>query len=409
MKGMALLVQKYGGSSVGSPERIQAVADRIVLSRNAGHQLVVVVSAMGNATDELIELAHRVSRNPPLREMDMLLTAGERVSMALLSMALSDRGVSSVSLTGSQSGIITTSSHRRARIQKIYGDRVRHALDEDRVVIVAGFQGVSESKEVTTLGRGGSDTTAVALAAALGAESCEIYTDVQGVFSADPRVVPHSRRWSTLPYDLMVEIAHRGAGVLHPRSVELARRFDVPLWVRSSFTSLDSLSIEGTKIMSGSKISDRGMEEFSVVGVSSDESKLWVDLELMRPTVVGSIWDFARQAQVAIHQPSFSEGKMRFFIDQETEAEWKKALEKLTYEGFVSKYEVSSHWVPVSVVGERFTQDGAALCQVVDSLARSSIFVTMGAASPLVITVNVPRNRAKEAVQVLHETFFQKI
>jgi aspartate kinase len=201
-----LLVQKYGGTSVGSPERIQAVADRVARAKREGKSLVVVVSAMGDTTDELIELAHRISKNPHPREMDMLLTVGERISMALLSMALADRGVPAVSLTGSQTGIITDTGHRRARIRRILGDRVRAALAENKVVIVAGFQGVSEAKEITTLGRGGSDTTAVALASVLGAEACEIFTDVDGVFSADPRIVPEAQLWKRIPHDLMVEI-----------------------------------------------------------------------------------------------------------------------------------------------------------------------------------------------------------
>src|SRR5690606_12720945 len=187
---MALIVQKFGGTSVGTPERIRSVASRIAAAKAAGNDLVVVVSAMGQTTDELLELATKVSKHPPGREIDMLLTAGERISMSLLSMALSDLGVKALSFTGSQSGILTTSHHRRARIEKILGDRIRKALAEGAVAIVAGFQGMSQEKEITTLGRGGSDTTAVGISAVLGAAQCEIYTDVDGVYSADPRVVP---------------------------------------------------------------------------------------------------------------------------------------------------------------------------------------------------------------------------
>jgi aspartate kinase len=216
------VVQKYGGTSVGSPERILAVAQRIAYCREQTRGLVVVVSAMGHTTDELIDLAQKVSQNPPRREMDMLLSTGERISMALLSMALSDLGVPAISFTGSQSGIITDGSHRRARIKRILGDRIREAVEAGKVAIVAGFQGVSEQKEITTLGRGGSDTTAVALAAALDADVCEIYTDVDGVFSADPRKVSGAKHLTSLSHDLMVELASRWAGVLHPRSVEVA-------------------------------------------------------------------------------------------------------------------------------------------------------------------------------------------
>jgi aspartate kinase len=243
-----MLVQKYGGSSVGSPEKIRRVADRIARSRARTREcsslnaplvpVVVVVSAMGDTTDELIGLARQVVKNPHdrshERELDMLLSAGERISMALLAMALRDLGHEAISFTGSQAGIITDESHTRARILEIRPMRVREELDRGRVVIVAGFQGVSRTKEVTTLGRGGSDTTAVALAAALGASRCEVYTDVPGIFSADPRVVPGARRYARLPLDLMLEMAEQGAQVMHSRSIESAIERRLPVWVGSS-------------------------------------------------------------------------------------------------------------------------------------------------------------------------------
>jgi aspartate kinase len=234
---MPVVVQKYGGTSVADPSRIKAVADRIVSTREDGNDLVVVVSAMGQTTDSLHELASEVSGAPHPREMDMLLTAGERISMALLAMALNDRGVPAVSYTGSQAGILTDSAHGGARITRITGERVRESLSEGKVVIVAGFQGVDPArKEVTTLGRGGSDTTAVALAAALGARSCEILTDVPGVFTADPRVVDAARRLPEIQYDQMLALAESGAGVLMPHSVEHAQEQGVSVHVRSSFT-----------------------------------------------------------------------------------------------------------------------------------------------------------------------------
>ncbi|MHB2027868.1 MAG: aspartate kinase, partial [Acidimicrobiales bacterium] len=233
---MALIVQKFGGTSVGDAERIRAVADHVAKTRAAGHDVVVVVSAMGKFTDELIQLADDVSSNHAAREMDMLLTAGERISMALVSMALGSVGVESASFTGSQAGIITDTSHRRAKILEMRPDRIRDALGDGLVPVVAGFQGVSTQKDVTTLGRGGSDVTAVALAHALGADVCEIYTDVTGVFSADPRVVPKARRLERISFDEMLEIAATGGRVLMLRSVEFARRHRVPLHVRSSFT-----------------------------------------------------------------------------------------------------------------------------------------------------------------------------
>lgn len=234
---MPVVVQKYGGTSVADPTRIKAVADRVVSTRADGNDLVVVVSAMGQTTNTLLALAAEVSTAPHPREMDMLLTAGERISMALLAMALHDRGVPAVSYTGSQAGILTDSAHGDARITRITGERVRDSLESGKVVIVAGFQGVDPmSKEVTTLGRGGSDTTAVALAGTLGAASCEILTDVSGVFTADPRVVEDARLLADLEYEQMLALATAGAGVLMPHSVEFARDHLVPVHVRSSFT-----------------------------------------------------------------------------------------------------------------------------------------------------------------------------
>lgn len=394
-----LIVQKFGGTSVGTPERIRAVADRIAETRAAGNDLVVVVSAMGHTTDELIELARKVSEQPHQREMDMLLTAGERISMALLSMALWDRRVPAVSFTGSQSGIITDQSHRRARIRRILGDRVRQAVGEGRVAIVAGFQGVSETKEVTTLGRGGSDTTAVALAAALGARSCDIYTDVNGVYSADPRVVANARFWRRIPHDHMVEMANRGAGVLHPRSVELAKRFGVRLWVKNSMNRE-----EGTEVIPMAEA--KGMEEFRVTGVTADDGKVLVTVELERPTVLGTVWNCAATHHLSILAPIFADGRVRFFTDEDSASEWSRNLSALCRDGFVRKFEVNPEIVPLSVVGDRFAQDGAALHEVIETLAQSHVPVHLGSASPLAITIGISRNQAADGVKALHEAFF---
>lgn len=237
MGGMAVVVQKYGGSSVADVRRIAAVADRVEATRRSDTDVVVVVSAMGKTTDELAALAAEITDTPSPREMDMLLTAGERITMALLAMALDKRGIPAVSYTGSQAGVLTDSSHGEARIREITGERVKDSLANGRVVIVAGFQGVdAERREVTTLGRGGSDTTAVALAATLGADVCEIYTDVDGVFFADPRVVPDARKIDRITYENMLRLAEAGAGVLMPHSIEFAQTHQVPIHVRSSFT-----------------------------------------------------------------------------------------------------------------------------------------------------------------------------
>jgi aspartate kinase len=264
---VALIVQKYGGSSVGDAERIKRVAERIVAARKTGDEVVVVVSAMGDTTDELLDLAHQVSPLPPGRELDMLLTSGERISMALLAMAIHNLGFEARSYTGSQAGVITTSSHGRARIIDVTPGRLRIALDEGAIAIVAGFQGVAQdTKDITTLGRGGSDTTAVALAAALNADVCEIYTDVDGVFSADPRIVPNARHIAQITYEEMLELAACGAKVLHLRSVEYARRSNIPIHVRSSYSTKPGTMVTGS-------MEDLPVEMALITGVAHDRSE----------------------------------------------------------------------------------------------------------------------------------------
>ncbi len=265
---MGLIVQKYGGSSVADAEGLKRVANRIVATKRAGHQVVVVVSAMGDTTDELIDLANQVSPLPNGRELDMLLTAGERISMALLAMAIGNLGNEARSFTGSQAGVITTSAHGRARIIDVTPGRITEALNEGAIAIVAGFQGISQdTKDVTTLGRGGSDTTAVALAAALDADVCEIYTDVDGIFSADPRVVPSASKLKTVTYDEMLELAASGAKVLHLRCVEYARRYDLPIHVRSSFSNN-----EGTWVVKDHPEGGE-MEQAIIAGIAHDKSE----------------------------------------------------------------------------------------------------------------------------------------
>jgi aspartate kinase len=270
---MGLIVQKFGGSSVADAEGLKRVASRIVATKKSGHQVVVVVSAMGDTTDELIELANQVSPLPNGRELDMLLTAGERISMALLAMAISNLGHEARSFTGSQAGIITTSTHGKARVIDVTPGRIQEALKEGAIAIVAGFQGVSQdTNDVTTLGRGGSDTTAVALAAALDADVCEIYTDVDGIFSADPRVVPEARKLSTVTYDEMLELAASGAKVLHLRCVEYARRYELPIHVRSSFSNK-----EGTWVVKDHPEGGE-MEAAIIAGIAHDKSEAKVTI-----------------------------------------------------------------------------------------------------------------------------------
>jgi len=264
---VALIVQKYGGSSVASAERIKRVAERIVAARKSGNDVVVVVSAMGDTTDELLDLAHQVSPLPPGRELDMLLTAGERISMALLAMAIHNLGYEARSYTGSQAGVITTGAHGRARIIDVTPGRLRGAVDEGAIAIVAGFQGVAQdTKDITTLGRGGSDTTAVALAAALRADVCEIYTDVDGVFTADPRIVSNARHIKQITYEEMLELAACGAKVLHLRSVEYARRAGLPIHVRSSYSAESGTMVTG-------HMEELSVEQALITGVAHDRSE----------------------------------------------------------------------------------------------------------------------------------------
>ena len=265
---MGLIVQKFGGSSVADAESIKRVAARIASTKRSGQSVVVVVSAMGDTTDELIDLANQVSPMPHGRELDMLLTAGERISMALLAMAISNLGLEARSFTGSQAGIITTSTHGRARVIDVTPGRIKEALDEGAIAIVAGFQGIAQdTKDITTLGRGGSDTTAVALAAALEADVCEIYTDVDGVFSADPRIVPAARKLKSVTYEEMLELAASGAKVLHLRCVEYARRFNLPIHVRSSFSNLEGTWVVKDQPEGGS------MEQAIISGIAHDKSE----------------------------------------------------------------------------------------------------------------------------------------
>lgn len=314
--GMSLIVQKYGGTSVGSLERIQAVARHIQLTVKSGSQLVVVVSAMGAQTDDLLQMAHQLSPNPHGREVDMLLTAGERISMALLAIALHELGVNSVSLTGSQSGILTDEVHGNARIEKISGERIRSILAQGHVAIVAGFQGVSpRTKEVTTLGRGGSDLTAIALAASLQAEQCEIYKDVDGVCTADPKLVPNAAVIPRLSWNAMNRLAWSGASILHARSVHVACKYRVPLEIRSSF----NLSTAGTKVMSVSK----PLEGAVVTAIAHQECMVMLDV-----TIPGDRLDLGASGDVLDFL--WNKGESPVVLSEVTQSRWTRLQVILT-------------------------------------------------------------------------------
>jgi aspartate kinase len=298
---VALVVQKYGGSSVADADGIKRVAQRIVATRKAGHSVVVAVSAMGDTTDELVDLANQVSPLPPGRELDMLLTAGERISMALLAMAIANLGLEGRSFTGSQAGVITDSAHGKARIIDVTPGRIRSALDEGAIPIVAGFQGVSQNgKDITTLGRGGTDTTAVALAAALGADVCEIYTDVDGVFTADPRLVPSARRIPRISYEEMLEMAACGAKVLMLRCVEYARRYDIPIHVRSSFSNRPGTWVAGSDGVSGAAAGTAGTAGASGVAAAGTAEADTEDDEGMEQPIISAVQHDKSEAKITV-------------------------------------------------------------------------------------------------------------
>ncbi len=401
---MALIVQKFGGTSVGDADRIRAVADHVARTRRAGNQVVVVVSAMGKSTDELIRLADQVSPTRPPRELDMLLTAGERISMALVCMALADRGVESASFTGSQAGILTTSDHTKAKILEMRPTRIREALDQGLTPVVAGFQGVSaETRDITTLGRGGSDVTAVALAAALGADVCEIYTDVTGVFSADPRVVPRARRLAKVTFDEMMEMAATGGRVLMLRSVEFARRHQVPLHVRSSFTWEP-----GTWIVE----EDPTMEEAVVTAVTDDtsEAKITVSGVPDHPGVAARLFRelATRGVNVDMIVQNTSENGLTdisFTVDKTDVDEARGTCESIRDELGALKVTADAGIGRVTLVGAGMKSNAGVTAKMFETLSDRGINIEMISTSSIRISCVVRAERVEEAVIALHSAF----
>jgi aspartate kinase len=400
---MALIVQKYGGTSVGDAERIRAVAQHVAATRRDGHEVVVVVSAMGKFTDDLIVLADEVSPNRPDREMDMLLTAGERISMALVSMALGTVGVESASFTGSQAGIITDTSHTRAKILEIRPDRIREALDDGLVPVVAGFQGVSTDRDITTLGRGGSDVTAVALAAALKADVCEIYTDVSGVYSADPRVVPAARRLSTVSFDEMMEIAATGGRVLMLRSVELARRHRVPLHVRSSFTWEP-----GTWIVEENPT----MEEAIVSAITDDttEAKITVAGVPDRPGVAATLFRELANENINVDMIVQNTGlhnvtDISFTVAKTDLEAATKACQKIQKEIDAATVTSDDRIGRVSLVGAGMKSSPGVTALMFETLYQNGINIEMISTSSIRISCVLHADKVADAVRVLHHAF----
>ena len=404
---MGLIVQKYGGTSVADPDRMRNVAKHIAALRAQGTDVVAVVSAMGKATDNLVELARQVSSNPQGREMDMLLTTGERISMSLLCMALHDVGCDAMSFTGSQVGIITDTSHTKAKILEIKGDRVREALAAGKVAVVAGFQGVSTEREITTLGRGGSDTTAVALAAALNADACEIYTDVTGVFSADPRLVPQARKLKELSFDEMLEMAGAGSKVLALRSVEFARNHNVPIHVRSSFTWE-----EGTWVRGIDEERKRKMEEPIISGVVHDvgEAKMTLLGVPDRPGVSALLFESLAQANVNVDmivQNTSIDGttdiSFTLPIGDITTAE--PILKKVGDEVGATGINKDENIVKLSLVGAGMKSSPGIAAKMFRVLADNGVNIEMISTSTIRISVVVERSQLEKAVRALHTAF----
>ena len=407
MKAVALIVQKYGGTSVADPDRIKSVADHVAYTKKHGNDVIVVVSAMGKTTDNLLSLAHQVSDTHPGREMDMLLTTGERISMALVSMALAGLGIEAVSFTGSQVGIITDTVHTKAKILDIKGDRVREALAAGKVVVVAGFQGVSTDHEITTLGRGGSDTTAVAIAAALGADVCEIYTDVTGIFSADPRIAPQARKLARLLFEEMLEMAGVGSKVLALRSVEFARNHNVPIHVRSSFTWE-----HGTWVSDEKSQGENSMEEPIISGVVHDasESKVTVVGVPDRPGISAALFEGLANANVNVDMIvqntskdgltdiSFTMPKADMKVAEDIVS---RVAKEIGADGVTHNAEIAK----VSLVGAGMKTSPGVAAKMFRVLAENNINIHMISTSTIRVSVVVSVSDMELAVRSLHTAF----
>jgi aspartate kinase len=400
---MALVVQKYGGSSVSDAERIKRVAERIVATKKAGHDVCVVVSAMGDTTDELLDLANQVSPMPPPRELDMLLTSGERISMALLAMAIQSLGFSARSFTGSQAGVITDSTHGKARIIDVTPGRLREALGAGHIAIVAGFQGVSQdSKDITTLGRGGSDTTAVALAAALDAEVCEIYTDVDGIYSADPRLVPNARQLPTVQYEEMLELAASGAKVLHLRCVEYARRYDVKLVVRSSFSTKPGTTITGDPV-----------EQAIISGVAHDLSEARVTVVGVpdKPGQAAAIFRAVADAEINIDMivqnvsGATDHTDISFTLPTAELPEAVRALTKIQAQVGFDRILTDEHIGKVSLVGAGMKSHPGVTATFFEALSAAGINSEAISTSEIRISVVCRDTDVPAAVKAVHDAF----
>ena len=400
---MALIVQKYGGTSVGDPDRIKAVADHIARTARAGNQVIVAVSAMGKTTDNLIRLANDVASNPGGRELDMLLTSGERISIALVAMAVADLGVPAVSFTGSQAGIVTDTQHGNAKIVEIKGDRIREALDAGNVCVVAGFQGVSTAKEIVTLGRGASDLTAVAMAARFGADSCEIYTDVEGVYTADPRIVPNARKLAQITLEEMLEMAATGGRVLALRSVEYARNHGVKIHVRSSFTWAP-----GTWVTE----ENPAMEQAIISGVTHDTSEAKVTISGVpdQPGVAGKVFRSLADAGCNVDmivQNVSSQGHtdISFTLPKLELSRMDSVMAAIVSEIGAAGFQTDPDVGRVSLVGAGMKTHPGVAATMFETLAKEDINIEMISTSTIRISCVVRQGDVERAVIALHDAF----
>jgi aspartate kinase len=400
---MALIVQKYGGTSVGNIERIRRVAERVMSFQQAGHSLVVVLSAMSGETDRLVKLAHEVTACPDDREMDMLLSTGERVTIALLAMELRGRGVNARSFTGRQVGIITDSSHTKARIARISADRIKDALAEGIIPIVAGFQGINEQSDVTTLGRGGSDLTAVALAAALKADRCIIYTDVDGIYTADPNIVPTARRLKKVAYEEMLELASLGAKVLQSRSVEFAARYGVPVEVQSSFTEG-----QGTLVAK----EDADMERVTVSGVTGDRNQAKITIVGVpdRPGIAARIFGPVAEANILVDMiiQNVGQGSLTDISFTVPRAELRKAVDlvqRVVKEIEAKSMTVTESIAKVSLVGVGMRTHSGVAAKMFEVLSREGVNIQMISTSEIKISCVIDEKYVELAIRSLHAAF----
>jgi aspartate kinase len=402
---VALIVQKYGGTSVGSVERIKAVAERVVKTAKQGNQVVVVVSAMSGETDKLIGLAHQVSSSPPEREMDMLLSSGERITSALTAMAVETLGHKAKSMTGRQAGIITDTVHTKARIERISGERIKKALNDGYIVVIAGFQGVTEGEtDVTTLGRGGSDLSAVAVAAAAGADLCEIYTDVDGVYTTDPNIVPEARKLQKISYEEMLELASLGAKVLQARSVEFAMKYNVPVVVRSSFNDNP-----GTLVSE----EDKEMENVVVSGVAYDKNQTKITIVDLpdRPGIAAKLFDTIAGANIVVDmivQNVSSDGKSADISFTVPKTDARRALEvteESAKELGAKRVDMREDISKVSIVGVGMRTHSGVASKMFRTFAEHGINIMMISTSEIKVSCVIDLKFTELAVRLLHEAF----